>query len=121
MPDVASISAAAGIPLVSDVLNVAGIPALLVSPDVVGFSAVAFIPAIDCISAIAVFTAVDGVFAVASFPAYLWIPMLLLLVSLHTVLYNETYKVRQAMGLRLSDCHFAIEQLDYRILDWRIS
>jgi hypothetical protein len=76
VPDVASISAAACISLVSDVLNVAGIPALLVSPDVVGFSAVAFIPAIDGISAIAAFPVVDGVFAVASFPAYLWIPML---------------------------------------------
>ncbi len=117
MPDVASIS---GIPLVSDVLNVAGIPALLVSPDVVSFSAVAFIPAIDGISAIAVFPAVDGVFAVASFPVYLWISMLLLLVSLHTVLYSETYIGRQAMGLRLSDCHFAIELLDYRTSDWRI-
>ncbi len=120
MPDVASISAAAGIPSVSDVLNVAGFPAFLVSPDVVGFSAVAFIPAIDGISAIAVFPAVDGVFAVASFPAYLWIPMLLLQVSVHTVLYNETYIGRQTMGLTLSDCHFAIELLDYRISEWRI-
>jgi hypothetical protein len=120
VPDVASISAATGIPLVYDVLNVAGIPALLISPDVVGFSAVDFIPAIDDISAIAVFPAVDGVFAVASFPAYIWIPMLLLLVSLHTVLYNETYIGRQTMGLRLSDCHFAIELLYYRISDWRI-
>jgi hypothetical protein len=46
VPDVASISAAAGVPLVS---------------------AVAFILAVSCVSAVAV--AVDGVFAVVSFPA----------------------------------------------------
>jgi hypothetical protein len=62
---------------------------LWASSDVVNFSAVAFIPAVDGVSVIAVFPAIDGVFAVASFPADPCIPMLFLLVSLHTVLNSK--------------------------------
>ncbi len=62
--DVATISAAAGIPLVPDVLTVCWVPCFCCGvPGVAGFYAVAFIPAI------AVVPAVDGVFAVASFSA----------------------------------------------------
>jgi len=59
VPDVASISSAAGVFLVPDVLSVCRVPCFCWSPrcSLVGFSAVAFIPA------------VDGVFAVASFLA----------------------------------------------------
>jgi hypothetical protein len=51
VPDVASNFAAAGVPLVPDVLNVAGFPAFAGVPGVVGFSAVAFIPAVAGVSA----------------------------------------------------------------------
>jgi hypothetical protein len=66
VPDVVSISAAAVVPLVPDVLTVAGFPAFVGVPGVVSFSAVAFIPAV------AVIPAVDGVFSVASFSADLF-------------------------------------------------
>ncbi len=56
MPDVASISAAAAVPLVP---HVAGFPAF-----VGGFSAVAFNPAVAGVSAVAVVPAVDGVIVV---------------------------------------------------------
>jgi hypothetical protein len=52
------------------------------------------------IFAVAVIPAVDGIFAVASFPADPGVPMLLLLVSLHTVLYNEPSDFQtKAIGL----------------------
>jgi hypothetical protein len=62
-PDVASISAAAGVPLAPDVLTVTGFPAFAAVPGVVGFSAVALIRAVFGVPA------VDGTFAVASFSA----------------------------------------------------
>jgi hypothetical protein len=49
------------------------------------FSPVALIPAVADVHAN------DSVFAVASLPANPCVPMLLKLVSLRTVLYNETY------------------------------
>jgi hypothetical protein len=54
----ASISVAAGIPLVPDVLNVAWFPAVTGIPGVVGFSAVTFIRAVTGVSAVAGFPAV---------------------------------------------------------------
>jgi hypothetical protein len=71
------ISAAAGIPLVPDVLTVAGLPAFDGVPGVDVVSAVAFLPAVAGVSAFAVVPAVDGVFAVASFSANPGIPILL--------------------------------------------
>jgi hypothetical protein len=85
IPDVASISAAAGVPLVPDVLTVAGFPTFVAVPGVVGF------PAVTGFSSVAVVPAVDGVFAVASFPSDPGAPRLLYLASLRTVLYSETY------------------------------
>ncbi len=76
VPDGASISAAAGVPLVPDVLTVAGFPALFCIPSFVGFTAVAFIPAFAGVSAVAVIPAVDGVFAVSCFPADPGVPVL---------------------------------------------
>ncbi len=70
LPDVAGISAAVGIPLVSDV---AGFPAFVGVPGFVSFSAVAFIPAVAGVSAVAV----PAVFDVASYPADPGVPMLL--------------------------------------------
>ncbi len=67
MPDVASISAAAGVSLFPDVLTVARFPAFVGVPGVVSFSAIAFIHAVAGVSAVDVVTAVDGVFDVASF------------------------------------------------------
>jgi hypothetical protein len=61
VPDVVSISAAAGGPLDPDILTVAGFPS------VVGVPGVVFIPAVAGVSAIAVVPAVHNVFAVASF------------------------------------------------------
>jgi hypothetical protein len=69
VPDVASIPAAAGEPLVPDVLTVDCFPAFIGVPGVVGFPAVAFIPAFADVSAVAVVPAVHSGFAVASFPA----------------------------------------------------
>ncbi len=46
MPDVASISAAAGVPLAPDVFTVAGFPAFVGAPGAVGFYAVAIIHAV---------------------------------------------------------------------------
>jgi hypothetical protein len=68
-----------------------GFLAFVSVPGVGGFPAVAFIPAVAVVSAVVVAPAVDGVFAVSSIPADPGVPMLLLLVSLHTVLYNEKY------------------------------
>jgi hypothetical protein len=75
--DVANISAAAGIPLVPDVLTVAGFPCFCWRPWCCHPSAVAFIPAVVGVSAVAVVPAVYGIFAVASFPANPGVPMLL--------------------------------------------
>jgi hypothetical protein len=75
VPDVSSISAAAGVPSVPDVLTDAGFPAFVGVPGVVGFPAVAFNPDVAGVSAVAVVPAVDGVFAVASFPADPGVPM----------------------------------------------
>ncbi len=60
MPDVASISAAVGVPLVPHVLTIAGFSAFVGLHGVVGFSAVAFIPAVAGVSAVAGVPAVDG-------------------------------------------------------------
>ncbi len=76
LPYVASISPAAGVTLIPDVLTVAGFLAVVGVPGVFGFSAVAFIPAVTGVSAVVV-PAVDGVFADASFPADPGVPMLL--------------------------------------------
>jgi len=74
VPDVAGISAAAGVPLVSAVLTVARFPAFFGIPGLVSFSAVAFIPAVAGVSAVAV---VPAFFDVASYPADTGVPMLL--------------------------------------------
>jgi hypothetical protein len=71
VPDVASISAAAGAPLDPDVLTVAGFPS------VVGVPGFVFIPAVAGVSAVAVVPAVHNVFAVASFSVDPGVPMLL--------------------------------------------
>jgi hypothetical protein len=86
--------------LPSFLLLLASLPAFVGVLTVVSFSAVAFIPAV------AVFPAVDGVFAVASFPVNPSVPLLLLLVYICSVLYNETYIDHLTIGLRLLDCHF---------------
>ncbi len=113
MPDVASISTAAGVPLVPDVLTVAGFPAFVGVPGVVGFPVFAFIPAFADVSAVVVIPAVDGVFAVDP-----GVPVLLQLVSILTVLYNETYIGHRTIRLRLSDCHFFLLS-NYQTIEYR--
>jgi hypothetical protein len=103
VPDVASISAAAGVPLILGVLTVAGFPSFVGVPGVVGFHAVAFIPALAGVSAVAVVPAVadvpsvavvpvvDGVFAVASFSWYLYV--------LYYTMYRPSDYRTMAIGL----------------------
>jgi hypothetical protein len=110
VPDVPSISAA-GVPLVPDVLTVAGFP------DVVVFSAVAFIPAVAGISAVAAVPAIDEVFAVASFLPLPGVSMLLLLVSLHTVLYNDIYRPQDYQAKAIGLSFFLLS--NYRTIEYR--
>jgi hypothetical protein len=69
--DVASISAASGVPLVPNVHTVCWVPCFCWHPWCFQLSAVAFI------SAVAAVPAVDGVFAVASFLTDPGVPLLL--------------------------------------------
>jgi hypothetical protein len=113
VPAVASTSAASGVPSVYDVFTVAGFPAFAGIPGILCFSAVVFIRAVAGIPA------VHSVFAVASFLAIPGVSMLLLLVSLYTVLYNDTYIGYWTIILRLSECNF-FRVSDYWNIEYQI-
>ncbi len=113
VPDVASISAASGVPLVSDdVLIVAGFPAFLSVPEVVGFPAVAFIPAVDGISTVAVVPVLmASLLLLASLCYCSW--------YLYVLYYTMRHIGHRTIRLRLSDCHFFLLS-NYRISYWQI-